>query len=45
MFNPFDEKPITLSDTMMDWKECILSLMTKHIRPIYQSAGHPHERN
>lgn len=20
MFNPFDEKPITLSDTMMDWK-------------------------
>ena len=19
MFNPFDEKPITLSDTMMDW--------------------------
>ena len=29
MFNPFDEKPITLSDTMMDWDTIYPSPITK----------------
>ena len=35
MFNPFEEKPITLSDTMMDWRAVYPKPYDKHTADPY----------